>query len=104
MNQYPNYPDYSDYPNAPNDPHDSVNFGNFFYRGKENEFFKEVEKTLPPVFSREYASKVIGGLLSAKTMSNEDSLGKGPSKKVKVGNKIGYTREAFMEWLRTKVR
>ena len=67
-------------------------------------FFKEVEKTLPPVFSREYASKVIGGLLSAKTMSNEDSLGKGPSKKVKVGNKIGYTREAFMEWLRTKVR
>lgn len=86
--------------NYPNDP---VNFGDFFYRDKENEFFKEVEKTLPPVFSREYASRVIGGLLSAKTMSNEDSLGKGPAHKVKVGNKIGYTREAFMDWLRLKV-
>lgn len=67
-------------------------------------FFSAIEKELPPVFSRETASKAIGGLISAKTMSNEDSLGKGPSEKVKIGGKVGYTKESFMTWLRRKLK
>lgn len=71
--------------------------------GTQN-FFDAIEKELPPVFSREIASKTIGGLISAKTLSNEDSLGTGPAGKVKIGCKVGYTREAFMTWLRGKVK
>lgn len=65
-------------------------------------FFNAIEKELPPVFSRETASKVIGGLISAKTMANEDCLGTGPSEKVRLGTKVGYTRESFMHWLKAK--
>lgn len=70
--------------------------------GTQN-FFDAIEKELPPVFSREIASQTIGGLISAKTMSNEDSLGKGPLEKVRIGSKVGYTRESFMAWLRNKL-
>lgn len=67
-------------------------------------FFKAVEQALPAVFTREVASQAIGGLISPKTMSNEDSLGRGPAGKVRIGSKVGYTREAFIVWLRGKLR
>ena len=67
-------------------------------------FFTAVENSLPPVFTREVAAQAIGGLISVKTMSNEDSLGRGPVGKVRIGSKVGYTREAFMVWLRGKLR
>ena len=68
------------------------------------EFFQAVEKALPPVVSRAEASRVTGGLISAKTLSNEDALRKGPQGKIRLGSKVGYTREAFMAYLRQKVR
>ena len=67
-------------------------------------FFQEIEKSLTPVVSRAEASRITGGLISAKTLSNEDSLRKGPQGRVRVGSKIGYTRESFMTYLRRKIR
>ena len=69
-----------------------------------DDFFQTIEKALPPVFSRAEASRITGGLISAKTLSNEDALRKGPKGKIRVGSKVGYTREAFMAYLRRKVR
>ncbi len=67
-------------------------------------FFSAIERELPPVVSRLEASKATGGLISAKTLSNDDALRKGPQGKVRVGSKIGYTRAAFMEYLRRKLK
>jgi hypothetical protein len=69
-----------------------------------NDFFREIEKALPPVVSRVEASKITGGLISAKTLSNEDALRKGPKGKIRIGAKVGYTRDAFMDYLRRKFR
>lgn len=42
------------------------------------EFFKAIEKALPPVVARAELARLTGGLISAKTLSNEDALQKGP--------------------------
>ena len=84
----------------------AIDYGSYVSQGEDGReaFFRAVEKALPPVFSRETASRTIGGLISAKSMCNADSLGIGPVGKVRVGSKIGYTRESFMVWLRGRVR
>lgn len=66
-------------------------------------FLQSLENALPPVVSRAEASRLTGGLISAKTLSNEDALGKGPRDRIRIGSKIGYTRGAFMEYLRRKI-
>ena len=67
-------------------------------------FFEQLRKELPPVFTREFASEKIGRIFSAKSMSNADALGTGPAVKVKIGKKIGYERESFLQWLRGKMK
>ena len=66
-------------------------------------FFNALEKELPPVFTRDVASKCMGGLLTPKTMSNADALGTGPSIRVRLGKKIAYERTSFMHWLRKRL-
>lgn len=67
-------------------------------------FFTALTQELPPVFSRETASRLMGGILTPKTLSNIDGLGNGPSVKVRLGKKIGYEKHSFIEWLRNKLR
>lgn len=67
-------------------------------------FFDALEQELPPVFTREVASKCMGGLLTPKTMSNADAMGYGPPVRVKLGKKVGYERKSFMCWLRQKLK
>ena len=67
-------------------------------------FFDQLRKELPPVFTREFASEKIGRIFSAKSMSNADALGTGPTVKVKIGKKIGYERDSFIRWLRGKMK
>lgn len=68
------------------------------------DFFKTIEKELPPVVSRVEAARITGGLVSAKTLSNEDALGKGPNGRVRIGSKVGYTRSGFMSYLKRKIK
>ena len=63
-------------------------------------FFSRLESFLPPVFTREEAARHMGGLLSAKTLNNIDYRGEGPEVRVRVGKKVGYERETFVQWLR----
>ncbi len=68
------------------------------------DFLQAIEKELPPVFTRKTASNIIGGIISVKTMSNLDSLGQGVKGKIKIGSKVGYTRDNFMAWLRCRLQ
>lgn len=62
-----------------------------------------LKATLPPVFSREEAARQLGGLICAKTLSNLDALGKGPSVKLRVGKKVAYERDNFLKWLNSQI-
>ena len=65
-------------------------------------FFRSIEQELPPVVSRAELAKATGGLISPKTLSNEDALHKGPAERVRAGSKIGYTRASAMAYIRKK--
>lgn len=69
-----------------------------------SQFFKAIERELPPVFTRQVASQAIGGLMSPKTLSNLDALNQGPQVKVHLGNRVGYERDSFLQWLRDRLR
>lgn len=69
-----------------------------------DDFFKCLRESLPPVFSRETASKMIGGIFSPRTLSNLDAEGKGPRQKRHIGKKVAYAREDFLDWLEGQFR
>lgn len=55
----------------------------------------------PHVF-RVDISRFTGGMYSHKTMANLDYQGKGPKMKTKMGNKVAYSRESVVDWLKSK--
>lgn len=87
-------------------PHDEFRYNtNLLNKGINSQpFFNAIAKELPPVFTRQTASKTIGNLMSPKTFSNLDALGQGPPVRVHLGSRIGYERESFIEWLKTRTR
>lgn len=56
---------------------------------------------LPPLISRDHVEELLGGVISAKTLANLDSLGKGP-KRMRVGRKVVYLTGDLLEWLETR--
>ncbi|MBR4605390.1 MAG: hypothetical protein IKO41_04115 [Lachnospiraceae bacterium] len=76
----------------------------YFSTDVDQDFFDGLRESLPPVFTRKFASQITGGLFSAKALSNLDSAGKGPSKKAMCGKAILYEKENFIEWLSSTVR
>jgi predicted DNA-binding transcriptional regulator AlpA len=42
--------------------------------------------------------KLLGGVISPKTLANYDSLGEGP-RRMRVGRKVVYKTEDLLEWL-----
>jgi len=60
--------------------------------------FSEMAKKLPPIISRDHVGELLGGVISAKTMANLDSLGEGP-KRMRIGGKVAYLTEDLLEWL-----
>jgi hypothetical protein len=53
----------------------------------------------PPAISRQEVPKYFGGAVSAKTLANYDSAGKGPAGAFKVGRTVMYPTFAIAEWL-----
>ena len=85
--------------------HDFVYTDRLFNRGIGSEdFFRSIEKELPPVVSRAELARITGGLISVKTLSNEDALQKGPRERVRAGSKVGYSKASAMVYLRKKLR
>ena len=56
---------------------------------------------LPPVIAREQVPKLLGGVISSKTLANLDSEGKGP-KRIRVGRKVAYITEDLLHWLEAR--
>lgn len=85
--------------------HDFEYSDNLFHKGIGSEdFFKAIEVALPPVVSRAELARITGGLISAKTLSNEDALQKGPRERIRAGSKVGYSKASAMAYLRKKLR
>jgi len=61
--------------------------------------FSKLRQSLPPIFSREEAAKHLGGIFRASTLRNIDMRGEGPKLKVRIGKKIAYERDDFIDWL-----
>ena len=85
--------------------HDFAYMDRLFRNGIGSEdFFRSIEKELPPVVSRAELARITGGLISVKTLSNEDSLQKGPKERVRAGSKVGYSKASAMAYLRKKLQ
>lgn len=71
----------------------------FNWYGNDDAFLDNLRRTLPPIFTRETASKMIGGIFSPRTLSNFDAAGTGPANKKHIGKKVAYGKDEFLEWL-----
>lgn len=65
--------------------------------------FTRLTSELPPVVARAAVPKLLGGLVSAGTLANEDSAGTGPAGRFYLGKKAAYEREALVAWLRERL-
>lgn len=64
--------------------------------------FQELARKWPsPVIARDQRmlDRFSGGLLNARTLANLDSLGKGPSGKIRVGKKVAYPVADLVAWM-----
>jgi hypothetical protein len=59
--------------------------------------------TLPPVIARDHVERLLGGIISSKSLANLDSLGAGP-KRMRVGRKVAYRTEDLLEWLSNRTQ
>lgn len=84
--------------------HDFAYMDRLFRNGIGSEdFFRSIEKELPPVVSRAELARITGGLISVKTLSNEDALRKGPRERVRAGSKVGDSKASATAYLRKKL-
>ena len=65
---------------------------------KNSVSFEYLKENLPPIISRDHVPKLLGGVISSKTLANLDSEGKGP-KRIRIGRKVAYLREDLIEFL-----
>lgn len=65
--------------------------------------FDRLSAELPPVVARAAVPRLLGGLVSAGTLANEDSAGTGPAGRFYLGKKAAYEREALVNWLRERL-
>jgi hypothetical protein len=62
--------------------------------------FDHLERVMPPVFTRQEASRFLGGLFTPESLRNLDCSLKGPQVKHRIGKKICYEKDSFLSWLR----
>ena len=63
--------------------------------------FTDLAKELPPLIARNHVEKLLGGVISSKTLANLSSLGDGP-KRMRMGRKVVYRTVDFLEWLASR--
>lgn len=60
--------------------------------------WSELRVSLPLLLTRRDIGKFFGSLISPKYLANLDSEARGP-KHSRIGHKVVYSREDFLEWL-----
>lgn len=58
---------------------------------------------LPPVVARTDVPRLFGGVISSKTLANEDSKGTGPDGRFRLGRKVGYHTISLLAWLEKRM-
>ncbi len=56
------------------------------------------------IVSRDQIERFTGGAITAKRMANLDSLGEGPDGRMRVGRKVVYRVDKFIEWLESRTQ
>ena len=70
----------------------------------QKDLFAGLLKELPPILFRNHPKfKELTGM-SPRSVANMDCCGSGPQKRVLIGRVIGYPRDAFVEWLSSRVK
>jgi hypothetical protein len=67
------------------------------------ELATNLEKSLPPFFTRKEACEHLYGIFKPKTLKNIDYQGLGPKDKQRIGRKVIYSRDSFIEWVNSYV-
>jgi len=63
---------------------------------------QKLQVELPPIFSRKAVPQLMPGIFASQTLSNLSSAKKGPPT-IKIGRQACYEREAFLQWLQTRM-
>ena len=63
-----------------------------------------LKSRLPPVIARSEVGRLLGGIISAGTLANEDSAGTGPRGRFYIGRKACYPTDALLEWLEGRIK
>jgi len=69
-----------------------------------NELEQELEETLPKFVFRNDPAVIKYTGLSARFMANLDSSGKGVKKRVKIGKRVAYPKEALIEFILSRIK
>ena len=64
---------------------------------------QQLRMELPATFSRQFIASRLGGLISAKTLSNLDAKNEGPANKITMGRRVAYEMDAFLDWLEKRL-
>lgn len=62
-------------------------------------FEKLAEKWGSTIVARDKVPEFTGGAISKGRMANLDCLGEGPAGRIRIGRKVCYTVEPFVDWL-----
>lgn len=65
--------------------------------------FDRLSAELPPIVARAAVPRLLGGLISAGSLANEDSAGTGPAGRFYLGKKAAYGRDELLSWLRERL-
>ena len=61
-----------------------------------------IESWESPYVERHHVGLFSGGILHPRTMANLDAKGQGPSKRIKIGNKVAYPVEELVTWMESR--
>lgn len=64
---------------------------------------QKLMERLPPTMARTDVPRLLGGIMSSKTLANADSKGIGPSGRFKLGRKVAYETSSLLSWLAQKM-
>lgn len=66
--------------------------------------FKNMIERLPVTMSRTEVPKLLGGIVSSKSLANADSLGVGPEGRFKIGRRVCYQTDQLLAWLEKRTK
>lgn len=62
-------------------------------------FSTMADRWTSPFIARDRVKEFTGGIINPRTLANLDSKGEEPKGRVRVGRKIAYPVDKFVEWL-----